>query len=148
MKILLKRTYSNTKETIGQLLIDGKLVAFTLEDEKREVKVMSETRIPAGTYKIKFRIEGGHHAEYLKKFPTIHKGMLELQDVPGFLYILFHIGNFEKDTAGCLLVGQKVVLAQTGLVLEGSTYQYQIVYKLIADELSLGKEVTITIQDE
>ncbi len=147
MKIVLKRVYSDQKATIGILLIDGLLAAYTLEDEYRPVKVMKETRVPAGTYKLAYRNEGGHNADYAKKFPALHKGMLELQNVPGFQYILIHIGNFEKDTDGCILVGQKAVLSQTGLTLEGSTIQYQIVYKIIADEISSGREVTINIED-
>jgi hypothetical protein len=146
MKVVLKRTYSNKNETIGLLLIDGVLVAHVVEDEKRTVKVMGETRIPQGTYKIAFRSEGGHHAKYGKMFPQLHKGMLELQNVPGFQYILIHIGNTDEDTAGCLLVGQKAVIGKD-LILEGSTLAYQNVYKIIADEISAGKEVTITILD-
>jgi hypothetical protein len=29
-----------------------------------------------------------------------------VQDVPARSYILVHIGNFPKDTKGCILVGQ------------------------------------------
>ena len=38
-----------------------KFLAYTLEDEQRDVKVWGETRIPAGTYKLKLREEGGFH---------------------------------------------------------------------------------------
>ena len=36
-------------------------LAYTLEDEQRDVKVYGETRIPAGTYKLKLRTVGGFH---------------------------------------------------------------------------------------
>ena len=31
--------------------------------------------------------------------------MLQVMDVPGFEFILIHVGNTDEDTAGCLLVG-------------------------------------------
>ena len=82
-----------------------KFLCYTLEDEHREDKIMSETRIPAGTYKLKFRNEGGFHNKYSKRFSSIHKGMLEVCDVPNFKYILIHCGNDDSHTAGCLLLG-------------------------------------------
>ena len=77
-------------------------LAYTLEDEQRDVKVWGETRIPAGTYKLKLREEGGFHNRYLNKYGnTFHKGMIHVQDVPGFEYILWHTGNTDEHTAGC-----------------------------------------------
>ena len=149
MKILLKRSASNKNETVGILSIDGIPVALTLEDEHRNVKLAKETRIWAGSYKLQLRTVGGHHGKYAKMFPQIHKGMLELQQVPQFQYILIHIGNTDIDTDGCILVGEKLYIAPSGkMSIENSTLAYQKVYKLIIDELVAGKEVWITIKDE
>lgn len=131
------------------MLIDGKPIGWTIEDEHRDKKVMSETRIPAGTYRIGLRTEGKHHLDYIKKFPTIHKGMLELQDVPNFKYILIHIGNTEVDTAGCILVGSSPNLIGPKLSISSSTVAYQQIYKTIIDAILIRKEnVTITIEDK
>ena len=39
-------------------------LCYTVEDEKRDKKVMHETRIPAGTYKLELRTVGGFHERY------------------------------------------------------------------------------------
>lgn len=134
--------------TIGLFFIDGKFRVHTIEDEFRSVKVYADTRIPAGRYRVTLRTEGRFHEQYKLKFPKIHKGMLWVRDVPGFEYILIHIGNTEADTAGCLLVGQKVVenQSQSGKI-EQSTAAYLSIYPEIAEHLLAGGEVWINYHD-
>ena len=103
------RYSSGTDSTLGILSENGsegrEFLAYTLEDEFREEKVSAETRIPEGTYDVKLRTVGGYHGRYLTKFGAdFHKGMLHVQDVPGFEYILIHTGNTDENTMGCLLV--------------------------------------------
>lgn len=147
MEILVRRFLSNQNETIGVMLIDGEPVCWTCEDEYREKKVPGETRIPAGTYKIGLRKEGGHHAKYARLFPDIHKGMLELQDVPNFKFILIHIGNTDEDSEGCILVGIQLNPVGKDLAVTGSTVAYKKIYKIIIDAINKGENVTITIED-
>lgn len=144
MIIELKRFCSKSDYTIGALLIDSNFKCFTLEDEKRTVKVYGETRIPEGTYDIKLRTTGGFHQRYTKKFGSFHKGMLWLQDVPNFQYILIHIGNKDDDTAGCILVGN--VAYNTGTIGH-STDAYKAIYPIISDELLKGNNVEIKISE-
>ena len=47
MTFLLKRLFSNSQETVGILSLENKTLCWTLEDEKRIVKVPKETRIAA-----------------------------------------------------------------------------------------------------
>ena len=58
-----------------------RFLCYTLEDEYRALKVKGETRIPKGIYNIEYRKEGGFHNKYSKRFPNIHKGMLQVMDV-------------------------------------------------------------------
>ncbi len=109
MELTVLRYASGEESTLGLLYIDKKFACYTLEDEHRDVKVMGETRIPAGRYQVKLRTEGSHHLRYQQKFPDIHKGMLHVTNVPNFQWILIHIGNDDDDTAGCLLVGDTSV---------------------------------------
>lgn len=154
MEILVRRFLSNANETLGVMVIDGKPMAWTLEDEHRCKKVYEETRIPAGTYKIGLRTEGGHHDKYGRRavyghdIAAMHKGMLELQDVPNFKWILIHIGNSDEDTAGCILVGTSPGPIDSQLTVVNSVIAYKRVYKTIIDAINKGENVTITIEDK
>ena len=151
MMLELLRIVSGSDSTLGILydVTEGrKFMSFTLEDEHRDVKVMAETRIPAGTYEIQFRMVGGLHSKYSNRFAGIHKGMLELQDVPNFQYILIHCGNTEEDTAGCLLVGYDPKREkENNYAVYHSTLAYYEVYPHIANHLHNGGTVSITITD-
>ena len=105
MKLTVVRTQFGTDATNGILLIDGIFECFTLEDQYQAVKVMHETCIPEGTYDIEFRKTGGFHAKYSERYKNAHYGMLHIQDVPNFTYILIHTGNTDEHTSGCLIVG-------------------------------------------
>jgi len=109
MKLEVVRFSSQADSTSGLLFevndLGRHFLCYTLEDERRALKVKGETRVPAGTYKIELRTEGGFHDRYDKKYPGIHIGMLHIQDVPNFEYILIHTGNTDEHTAGCLIVG-------------------------------------------
>lgn len=142
MKIEVLRYNDTGNETLGLLMINGKFRGHTLEDEERTVKVYGETRIPEGTYKIGFRKEGGFHLRYLNKFPNMHKGMLEVLDVPGFKYVLIHIGNTDDDTAGCLLVARSLGVNNDSIVK--SKDKYIEIYPEIARAIRNGEPVTIT----
>ena len=159
MKLEVIRFSSGTDSTNGLLLevieqgneIDGlwqqkKFLAYTLEDEQRDTKVLGETRIPNGVYKLGLRKVGGYHARYTKRFPHIHIGMLHVLDVPGFEYILIHCGNTDEHTAGCLLVGdsqENNQITKDGFIGK-STQAYKRIYPRIAEALECGEEVTIT----
>lgn len=149
MHITLQRFLHGSNSSAGLLSIDGQHQCFVIEDEPRAVKVAGETRIPAGSYAIQFRKVGGFHDRYAGRFPDIHEGMLELQRVPGFRYILIHCGNTEQDTAGCLLPNMGVHLSDEGEVSgQGSRVAYELIYPRIADALLRGDAVTISVRDE
>jgi len=80
--------------------------------------------------------------EYAKKYGNKHYGMLELQNVPNFQYILIHIGNFEKDTEGCILVGEG---ANSNHTITESTKAYERLYPIVAAALLKNEKVTITL---
>lgn len=130
--------------TRGKLYIDGVFECYTLEDEEREVKVWGETCIPKGRYEVKLRTEGGFHNSYKNKF-SFHKGMLHITKVPNFEYILIHIGNYTRNTAGCLLVGKS---QNKNGVLNHSTMAYKDMYKKVIKAFDRGEKVFITYEDE
>ncbi len=62
------------------------------------------------------------------KFADIHRGMLHVQDVPGFEHILIHVGNTDTDTAGCLLVGTGALARPGDMSIQSSVEAYRRLY--------------------
>jgi len=154
MKYEVLRISSGKDSTSGMLFeVDNNtrtFLAYTLEDEQRDVKVWGETRIPAGTYKLKLRKEGGFHTRYLAKYgDTFHKGMIWVQDVPGFEWILWHTGNTDEHTAGCLILGNTQTnnrIAKDGFI-GSSVDAYKFVYPRVAAAIDAGLDVEVTYID-
>ena len=145
MKLTVVRTQFGTDATNGLLFIDGIFECYTLEDQYQAVKVMHETCIPEGTYDIKFRKTGGFHAKYSDRYKNAHYGMLHIQDVPNFTYILIHTGNTDEHTSGCLIVGetqQDLEVSKDGFI-GSSTVAYKKMYSKVAGQLLQGKSVSI-----
>ena len=152
MKLEILRISSESDSSSGlvfDITDERKFLCYSLEDEYRNDKVMHETRVPAGTYQILLRKEGGFNARYAKKYGDFHKGMLHVQDVPGFEYILIHTGNTDEHTSGCLIVGdsqENNQLMKNGFIGK-SVQAYKRIYTPIAEALENGEEVTITYVD-
>lgn len=150
MRLLLQRLSHDSDSTIGALRVNGVDECYTVEDQPRKEKVQGETRIPAGVYKLKLRTVGGFHERMLAKYgPVFHKGMLWLQDVPGFQFILIHTGNTDKDTEGCIIVGQTVnPNGRGGGTLSNSRVAYDRLYPMVRDAVLRGEDVEIEVVDD
>jgi len=98
--IFLYRSYlPDNSATFGKLIIDD-WYCYTLENPWKDNKV-SESCIPEGPYPLSKR-----------ESPIVQRTSggaftsgWEVEGVPGRSYIMLHPGNYEKDTAGCILVG-------------------------------------------
>jgi hypothetical protein len=128
---LLRLTRTPTQPTYGVLLRDdGTPFALTLErpwlDNQRMVSC-----IPAGTYRA-IRHQSARFGE-----------TFWLQDVPGRSEILFHKGNIDDDSHGCILVGKEFdqVKGEHGIVSSKKGFDQFMRVQRGADEF------TITIKD-
>ena len=145
---------SSQKDSSSGILFDvsngrRSFLCYTIEDEQRDIKVYGETRIPPGTYKLKLRTVGGFHSRYNSKYGDWHKGMIWVQDVPGFEYILWHTGNTDESTMGCLILGQT---QESNLVKKdgwvgSSTAAYKFVYPIVSAAILAGEDVEVTYVD-
>jgi hypothetical protein len=125
MNIVLHRRFLGEEYTIGSLYIDGEYFCDTLEDkdrgltqsmpvkEIRRIKVMHETAIPTGVYKVIVNLS-----------PAKKRMLPRLLDVPGFSGILIHRGNTKRDTSGCILLGENKV---KGKVINSTQYEKRLV---------------------
>tara|TARA_R100000049_G_C1937492_1_gene81412 strand:- start:641 stop:1156 length:516 start_codon:yes stop_codon:yes gene_type:complete len=91
---LIRVTSSEYLGTHGVLIDDGVPFALTLEPPWRDNQPF-ESCIPTGVYVCKFFIS--------PRFGPVY----EITGVPDRSQILFHKGNFTKDTSGCVLVGEQ-----------------------------------------
>ena len=152
MKLQLTRKNIVDKDTLfGKLRITdetGNLIytANTLENVPRETKIPGLTAIPAGTYKIRWMTYNTPmHLHYKNRYDFNTHGMIHLLDVPNFEQIYIHIGNYLKDTDGCILVGKGVDIFNK--MITQSTRAYQELYEILKEASDRGEEITITITD-
>tara|TARA_R110000796_G_C14338383_1_gene410027 strand:+ start:93 stop:563 length:471 start_codon:yes stop_codon:yes gene_type:complete len=154
MDVTVFRFADNGNTSLSSFYIDGKFMAFGIEDEKRAVKVKGETRIPSGKFDLVLRAEGGFHNRYKKLFPQMHKGMLCITNAPDykiiadgmqFQYVLIHIGNTEKNTAACYLPNTS--LDSSKFIGYESSKAYKLIYPIITDHLVSGGKVSINFVD-
>ncbi len=85
--------------TLGTMTFPDGFVVQTLEDPVRPagVKVMGDTAIPSGTYKISITKS--------KKFNGLMMPLLN--SVPGFGGVRIHSGNLSSETSGCVLIAMQ-----------------------------------------
>lgn len=152
MLLTLHRTLENAVSTVGTIIVDAnKLHSATLEDAFHDPKIAGETRIPAGTYDLKLRTDGGMQPRYLKRFgPDFHHGMIWLQDVPGFQFVYIHIGNDPDDTEGCILVGLNALEPKrvgAPYRLGESEKAYRQLYPIVSAAIRGGERCAIEVRN-
>ena len=150
MKLKLLRFSTGNESTYGALYIEDEFQCFTLENAFHKEKINKKTRINGDTeYKISLRDEGGYHEKYRAKFGSMHRGMLYLNDVDNFEWILIHIGNEETNTDGCILVGNTI--GSNNQLVDGfigdSTNAYIKLYPKVRDAILNGENVILKIID-
>ena len=95
-------------------------------EEINSIKVYGETAIPRGTYKITLDVQSPKYKN--RNQYKFCKGYLpRLLEVPGYDGILIHIGNYIKDTYGCILVGENKVKGQ----VINSTATFKKLYNIL-----------------
>lgn len=92
-QVKLVRLETSSQGTLGALVIDGRAFCATLEPEDKN-NAVNISSIPAGEY-VCARTKSPRFGE-----------TFEVLDVPGRTHILFHAGNTDADTHGCILLGR------------------------------------------
>lgn len=153
MELTLQRKWKLLKYSIGKLYVNGVYLCDTLEDTDRNLyqgmskesisqkKVYGETAIPFGRYRITLNVQSPKFSK--KKMYERCKGYLpRLLGVPCWEGVLIHIGNYPKDTEGCILVGYNKI---KGAVVNSTTAFWKL-YDMLEKANKRGEEIWITIQ--
>lgn len=139
MRLTIRRLYQHPTCVQGVLDIDGTSECFTLEDRIRQIpdtpveqwKVKGETAIPVGEYRVVI--------DWSVRFNRL---MPHILAVPGFTGIRIHSGNTDKNTEGCVLVGETRVNDTT---LEHSHTAMDRLFTKLESAIASGDTITIDI---
>lgn len=153
MELVVDRKWKKQNYTISNLTIDGEWFCNVLEDTDRnlddsmsteKIKSLKNpliTAIPRGTYEVSLDITSPKYSK-IPFYKELCNGKLpRLLYVKGFDGILIHAGNTDKDSSGCLLVGQNKVKGQ----VINSRETFKALYKLLKDRKMKGEKITIKI---
>lgn len=144
MNLTLVRVKQGKESTLSELYLNDQFVGYGLEDAVRKTKIKGSTAIPAGKYRLGLNTYGAMNARYSRKFPKIHRGMIEIMDIPNFKYVYIHIGNHIGDTSGCVLVGNKMALVDGDYEVYQSKKAYVALYEKLV-EMMVNGEVFIEV---
>lgn len=161
MEIKVIRKILTNETCIGDLLINGTFICYTLEDRDRNlmstmtvgdiqnIKVYSKTAIPYGSYRVTVTPTnltgvGERLMSGSKQLPLVNSVKGFDNSVKGFDGIRIHRGNKATATAGCLLVGMSKGTDMIG----DSTTAHNIVFNNIQTALAANEIINITYSKE
>ena len=153
MELVVDRKWKKQSYTISNLIINNEIFCQVLEDTDRgldssmdldkilELKKPSITAIPRGTYEVTLDVYSSKFGSESFYKEVCNGKLPRLLNVKGFEGVLIHCGNTDKDSAGCLLVGQNKVKGQ----VINSQATFKELYKLLKDKHDKGEKITIKI---
>jgi len=133
MNLVLRRGSPQVTCTPGSLYLNGNWQCYTLEDLPRPSKVPGETRIPAGNYRVT-----------LTPSPRFKRVLPLINDVPEFSGVRIHPGNTDRDTAGCILVGQGF----KNEALTSSRVAFDQLFSRLEAASARGEPINLLIEDD
>ncbi|MAC38201.1 MAG: hypothetical protein CMH93_01530 [Oceanicaulis sp.] len=143
-ELVLQRLEHDDRATLGELMLDGRRLCYTLENRPPRqpgVKEPGDSRIPAGDWALGLREEGGFYNRHRARWPW-HGPMVEIL-LPGWQWVLFHTGNYHTDTAGCVLTGESYGDSDRGLAVWQSRVAYVRVYPELLDLARQGGRLIV-----
>jgi len=126
--------------TISEFYINGERKYYIMEDKDRQLeiggcatKIAKQTAIPRGTYKVII--------DFSQRY---QRDMPHVLDVPCFTGIRIHVGNYDGDTEGCLLIGLGYE-TKPEFMVTNSKKAFDEFFPILKDALNNGEEVTLEV---
>jgi len=156
LELILVRSYFCGTYTIGHIYINDAFFCDTIEDIDRGLsdemkeeeifskKVYGETAIPYGKYEIDMNTKSPKYSNFTKYTwaKPYDAKIPRLLNVKGFSGILIHCGNTEKDTCGCLIVGENKV---KGKVINSTITFNKLMNDILLPAYKEGKKIYVNI---
>jgi len=118
--------------TFGVLRINKQVLCVTLEPRDAE-NAQNISSIPAGQY-------------VCKRYSSLrYPDTFQVMNVPDRFFILFHAGNVDDDTEGCILVGSSVVKFKNG---DRAVLNSGLTFKMFMNALAGCEEFILTIHEK
>ena len=118
---IIRRVATGVHGTFGAVLYNDIPYALTLERQWLDNR-KGKSCIPAGTYKCKRVVS--------PKFGNT----FEVTNVPGRTHILFHKGNIDDDSHGCILIGEQFDILDHKPAITSSSKGFQEFMHLLIGE--------------
>lgn len=149
MKLTIKRTITRSSYTLGKLYVDGVYFCDTLEDKDRgltqnmlveqikSMKVLGETAIPKGTYRVTLDVVSPKFSKYPFYMQTCEGKLPRLIDVKGYEGVLIHVADGPKRDSllqGCIGIGN---LSAEEYLINGKKVFVELYNKLKGNNIEL-----------
>ena len=161
LELLLDRVGRGPGSTIGELFVDPPAdgprpdrLCWMLEEGHHDVKVQGETCIPPGRYEIVLVHDTPMALRYYRRNDWF-RGLISIEDVPGFIAIRIHVGNDAvnrpdgtDDTDGCPLPGmERQALGGGDYRVLQSAIANRLVHETVYAAKDAGKRIFITVTE-
>lgn len=136
MTLILKRLEKREDGILSSLSKDGEQIAVCLEHayDSGLGNGSYDAKLKSGRYKC---VRGLHRLGPKKsQFETF-----EITGVPGHTGILFHVGNYNKDSDGCVLLGDNYG-GDPRMI-----YNSRLTFQLFMDALIGANEINLMVED-
>lgn len=156
MEIVVDRAWKRSEYTISRFIVDGVRICEALEDRDRglkqtsslsdikRLKVMHETAIPSGRYRVTMDVVSPKFSKYPFYMEVCEGKLPRLLNVPGFDGILIHVADGPRAQdllSGCIGVGENKIVGQ----LTNGKETFKKVYNLLKTADNRGEEIWITV---
>jgi hypothetical protein len=129
--VRINRVASNPKEgTFGALTLDGQPICLTLEAYSRD-NTINVSCVNSGQYICK-RINSPKYGD-----------VFEVTNIQNRTNVLFHWGNWDDDTKGCILLGEEYIVLDNRWAVGSSKKAFNEFMKKLKDE----SEFILTISE-
>ncbi|POY35498.1 hypothetical protein C3K47_15680 [Solitalea longa] len=134
-ELIVERKLSSSNCTMGYLIADGEVICYSLELPWKD-NLNNISCIPVGTY------------NGILRYDKTDKWRIQLENVPNRTGVQVHMGNYTKQTEGCILVGADAKVDNCSVLNSSTAYSKlkDAFYGTDNPNSTPNKKITITFK--